>query len=171
MLSSDPKEITIFDFNRPASTDVWRIVNDGVMGGLSSSQLKWQEDGTAVFSGDVSLDNNGGFASVRTVPQPFDLIKKQGILLRVKGDGKTYKFRIRTDAYFDGVAYSLSFTTRRGEWTTIELPFRDFLPTFRGRVLKNIEPIESEKIHQLGFLIADKQVGHFSMEIDWIKAY
>ena len=171
MLSIHLKEKTIFDFNEPASTEAWRTVNDGVMGGLSASQMIWQEKGTVIFSGDVSLENNGGFASVRTEPQKFGLFRKQGILLRMKGDGQTYKFRIRTDAYFDGAAYSLDFNTRDNEWATIKLPFADFLPTFRGRILKNIEPIESGNIRQLGFLISDKQAGAFALEIDWIKAY
>ena len=43
----------------------WIIVNDNVMGGISNSSLSLNNENNLVFNGNVSLDNNGGFASVR----------------------------------------------------------------------------------------------------------
>lgn len=170
MITSHPEK-TLFDFNEPNSVETWRIVNDGVMGGLSSSRMQWQAGGTARYSGHVSLENNGGFASVRTAPQDFGLTVHTGLRLRVRGDGNIYKFRIRTDDNFDGVTYSLDFTAPAGNWQEIELPFADFKPTWRGRTLPNVGPLQPADIRQLGFLISDKQQGEFALEVDWVKAF
>ena len=170
-MSVSPTQKTIFDFSDPSSTQSWRIINDGVMGGLSSSTFKWQNGGIAVFGGKVSLENNGGFASVRSAPQDFYLNDKEGVLLRIKGDGKKYKFRIRTDSNFDGVAYSVDFSTTAGIRQELRLPFHVFQPTFRGRVLQNVKPLKSEGIRQFGFLIGDKQAGDFAIEINEIAVF
>lgn len=147
----------------------WRIINDGVMGGISSSRMTVLPDGNGLFSGRVSLENNGGFASTRALlnekpKHEFDKVK-----IRVKGDGQKYSFRIRTDEYFDGVAYKNDFTTQKGEWEIVELLLADFIPVWRGRRLIDISPITPQKIRQVGFLISDKQAGEFSLLIDWIR--
>ena len=141
------------------------------MGGLSSSGLKQSSNETAIFSGNVSLENNGGFASVRAYLRNIDLTNHSGIIIRVKGDGKDYNFRIRTDSRFDGASYSLKFKTESEKWIEIKLPFSKFVPTFRGRILRNVKPIDPEEIRQIGILISDYQAGGFQLEIDWIKAY
>ena len=43
----------------------WNIVNDDVMGGISKSYLALNDENNLIFSGNVSLKNNGGFASTR----------------------------------------------------------------------------------------------------------
>ena len=43
----------------------WRIVNDDVMGGISTSELYLNDDKNLIFNGNLSLENNGGFASSR----------------------------------------------------------------------------------------------------------
>ncbi len=171
LMSNLLPEKTIFDFNDAESVQPWRIVNDGVMGGLSSSAMQWQAGGTARFAGQISLENNGGFASVRTTPQDYQLAGYSGIQLRVRGDGNSYKFRIQTDANFDGVTYSANFTAPVNEWAIVQLPFADFQPTWRGRVLPDVGPLKAADIRQLGFLISDKQSGTFALEVDWIKAF
>ena len=155
----------------PKETKDWSPVNDTVMGGVSSSAIVQASESVALFSGTVSLENNGGFASVRSRPQLLDLSGYQGIQVRVRGDGKRYQFRIRTDNRYDGPTYRTSFETTRGEWTVHKLLFSDFVPTFRGRILKNHPPLDPTGIQSFGFLIADKQKGPFALEIDWIGAY
>ncbi len=147
----------------------WRIINDGVMGGLSDSELQILPEGVGKFKGNVSLENNGGFASTRGLlavlpSEPFTKIK-----LRIKGDGKKYSFRIRTDGQYDGVSYKNDFETKAGVWQEVILNLVDFKPTWRGRTLTNIPPIEPTQIRQIGFLISDKQAGGFTLLIDWIK--
>ena len=147
----------------------WRIVNDGVMGGLSSSDMELTEDGTALFTGFVSLDNNGGFASVRATFPSLDLSQYQGVTLRVRGDGRSYQLRFRMDGSFDGVAHASAFDTVPGEWTEIDLPFEGFQPTFRGRVPRGAGPLDPSRIRQMTFLIGDKKEGPFSLEIALVK--
>lgn len=165
-----PTNQSLFEFQNEKEANVWRIVNDGVMGGLSESQIKWdKENGTMIFSGNVSMENNGGFASVRTAPIDFNKGTFKKILLRVKGDGKTYKCRMRNSSRFDGIAYSLDFETKKDEWTEIELATDDFEPTFRGRIYSRYGKIDTDDLQQIGFLIAGKQEGKFQLEVDWIR--
>jgi len=163
-------ETMLFTFERGEGVDRWMTVNDGVMGGLSQSGMFLTEDDTAVFEGNVSLENNGGFASVRSRPEPLPTDGTSRVAVRVRGDGREYQLRIRTEDSFDGVAYRWSFKTRKDEWVTLEAPYADFVPTWRGRTPRNFPPIAASEIRQLGFLIADKEEGPFRLEVDWIKA-
>lgn len=161
----------IFDFQESDKMNEWIIVNDGVMGGLSQSEIILGGKSTAIFQGIVSLENNGGFSSTRTRPQMFNLGGYHGMLLRLRGDGKTYQFRLRTNDRFDGISYRYHFKTESNTWMIIRVPFQECVPVFRGRILDNVESIAPKDIQQIGFLISDKQVGPFKLEIDWVKAY
>ncbi len=161
----------LFDFNSKGTSGKWYIVNDGVMGGLSESNVKMNEDGTATFIGEVSLENNGGFASTRAVIDNSIKINYKGVKLRVKGDGNIYNIRFRTNGNFDGYAYQAKIKTEPDKWDEIEIPFRDFVPTFRGYTLKDKPALESKNIVQIGILVADKQLGKFEIHMDWIKFY
>ena len=164
-------DMVLFDFQKPDETGDWVIINDGVMGGLSRSSFTVRDDGTALFTGTVSLRNYGGFASTRTRPRNLGLDGYSGISVRVRGDGRTYQFRIRTGGRFDGIAYRYEFDTVPGEWLTVRVPFADCVPTFRGRVLSGVDPVQPQLIQQIGFMIADKKEGAFQLQVDWIKAY
>lgn len=149
----------------------WFVVNDGVMGGLSQSEIHLTERGTGVFSGVLSLENSGGFASVRTKLGRTDLSGYAGLEIRVLGDGRTYQLRLRSDDSFDGISYRVEFETRDGEWLTIRRKFTEFEPTFRGRKPRGAAPLDPACIHQMGLLVADKQPGAFRLEIDYIGAW
>jgi monofunctional biosynthetic peptidoglycan transglycosylase len=160
----------IVDFAEPDDVR-WTLVNDGVMGGLSTSDLTLSEEATVLFTGYVSLENNGGFASTRARFESMDLSPYRGVRLRVRGDGRRYQLRFRTDGSLDGVAYRAEFDTPPGEWTEIDLPFTAFQPTFRGYVPRGAGPMDPGRIRQMGFLIGDKKEGPFRLEIAWVKAY
>ena len=64
--SVDPEPASLFEFDRAVAGE-WIIVNDGVMGGLSSSRFTDSDSSFATFNGELSLENNGGFASVRAL--------------------------------------------------------------------------------------------------------
>lgn len=162
---------TVFDFRGAADEPNWSVVNDTVMGGVSNSEFNLTDRGTAIFSGTVSLENNGGFASVRSAPRDLDLDGFEGVLLRVKGDGNLYKLSARQDARFDGVTYQATFPTRDGEWMLLQVPFRHMAPTFRGVTLRDRAPLSADRIQSFGFLIADKQAGPFRLEVDRMAAY
>ncbi|MGG6296476.1 CIA30 family protein [Leptolyngbya sp. AN02str] len=130
----------ILDFSQPDLNlaDVWGPLDDVVMGGVSESGVRI-ESGVGVFSGYVSTANNGGFASVRSrnFDPPLDLSGFDGIELNVKGDGQRYKFFLRTEAQWDGVAHCYSFDTTPGEWITLQMPFSDFVAVFRAKTVDN----------------------------------
>jgi monofunctional biosynthetic peptidoglycan transglycosylase len=161
----------LFDFEEQGDLENWRVVDDGVMGGLSRGEIIGTDSGTAVFQGILSLENNGGFSSTRTLPRPYKLDDYDGIALRVRGDGNTYQFRLRLDDSFDGIAYRYNFQTEVDEWTTVEVPFSECVPVFRGRTLSDVPPLSPGKIQQIGFLISEKQAGPFRLEVDRISAY
>lgn len=161
---------TLFDFQAATHSPAWEVVNDDVMGGVSTSQFQVLTNGCAVFSGTVRLENNGGFASVRSAAVGEDLTGLTAFVLRVHGGGRRYKSSVRTGAGFDTPLYQCSFTTKPGEGEEHRLAFSDFVPTFRGRVLTDVPPLNPAKVNSVGFLISDKQAGPFRLEIGWIKA-
>lgn len=147
----------------------WRIVNDTVMGGISRSNVSRTDAETWIFAGHLSLENNGGFASTRTEPALSDLSAFDGIALRIRGDGRTYQLRLRTDDRGDGVAYKAEFETVAGEWSEVRLPFSTFEPTWRGRRVPDAPPLNTSRVRQLGLLLGDKRQADFRLEIDWIR--
>ena len=164
-----PRSQTLIDFSQ-TDPSAWSVINDGVMGGVSQSAIRRTDQNTGLFTGRLSLENNGGFASVRAAVAPQDLTEFGGIEIRVRGDGRTYQLRLRTDDSFDGVAYRAFFETRKGEWLTVILPFHEFLPTFRGRTVTNAPALDVASIQQIGFMLADKNPGEFALEIDQVRA-
>lgn len=152
-------------------TGRWQIVNDGVMGGLSQSTLVRNEQKNAVFIGDVSLRNNGGFASVRN-QMPFNLSEFDGLKIRVRGDGKVYCLRLRAAQgnFLTRHSHEARFTTN-GEWQEIYIPFSDFNPVFRGSRLRNVPALDLRNIAELGFMIRDGQEGRFTLEIESVSAF
>lgn len=169
MKANPASEKVLFDFTSRTNA-AWQIVNDDVMGGVSSSQFVITNS-TAVFSGKVSLENNGGFASVRSLPARQEWGVADSFVIRVRGDGRRYKFTARMNQHFDGANYQCPFPTKQGEWQELRLPLKDFVPSFRGRVLKDEPPLDAAKVASIGFLISDQQEGPFHLEIAWIKAW
>ena len=146
----------------------WNIVNDTVMGGRSQATLKLVSDSYANFNGYLSLKNNGGFSSIRAYYPP-DLANVKSILIRIRGDGRKYNFRIRTNAS-RWASYTHSFDTIKGEWIEKELIIDDFYPVYRGYSVKDMPLLSEVIIKEIGIMISDKTEGPFNIEIDWIKA-
>ena len=140
----------------------WQAINDGVMGGVSRGRMVAADQGLR-FEGELSLENNGGFASVRR-PVDADLSASTGVRLRLRGDGRTYQFRLRLDGRWDGIAWRAEFPTT-GEWQTVELSYEGFTPVFRGRHVPDAGPVVPADIRQVGFMLADKTPGPFALEI------
>ena len=164
------KERILLNFDKSDGPNDWFVINDVVMGGLSESSFQFTKDGTGVFSGIVSLENNGGFASSSMNPSQFDLSDCEGIRFRCKGDGKKYKITLKNDDKFTGFSYRFEFSTKKDEWTTLDVPFESFIPMLMGQKT-SAPPIDKANIKTFGFLISDKQAGPFRLEIDWIGAY
>lgn len=148
--------LTLFDFTRPDPNlrDVWGALDDVVMGGVSESHLSFVE-GAALFAGHVSTANSGGFASVRTrnFEPPLNLSGSDGLELRVQGDGNRYKFLIRSESAWDGVAYSYSFDTVAETWITVRIPFAELTPVFRARTVQ-VSPIDASRVYALQVMLS-----------------
>jgi uncharacterized surface protein with fasciclin (FAS1) repeats len=158
----------LFDFNDSRAAGNWRSVNDSVMGGVSKGGLRISE-GKMIFSGNLSLENNGGFSSVRTNRSAFNLSEYDAMLIRVRGDGRQYSMNISTNAWIPAGAYWSKFNTN-GRWQEIRIPFSSFNATAFGRPYRLAGKMNPAKIRTIGFTIADKKAGEFFLEVDWVKA-
>jgi len=152
----------VFDFSENSSPDGWLVVNDGVMGGLSQGTFTIGDKGTALFAGEVSLENNGGFSSVRYNTGETDVEGYTTLAITLKGDGKNYQVRIRenNDDYF---SYIATFQTS-GKWETIEIPLKEMFPSFRGQKLDRPN-FRGNTIVELTFLIGNKKAESFKLEL------
>lgn len=166
LLFSSVASQVIFDFNKKADISTWQIVDDGVMGGKSSSTLTLNKEGFGVFEGTISLDNNGGFSSVQHRFDKIAVNNYSKIILRLRGDGKKYQFRIKTNAG-DYYSYIASFSTS-GEWQEIEIALKDMYPSFRGRKLDQPN-FSNDSIEEITFLIGNKKEETFKLLIAAIE--
>ena len=155
----------IFDFDVDSNLKSWSIVDDVVMGGRSDGRFKVTEEGSGLFYGNVSLENNGGFSSVRYYCEDLDIKGAEFAVLRVKGDGKNYQFRTKSNIY-QRHSYVMTFETT-GDWQTIKIPLKEMEPTFRGYKL-NMPDYPAEILDEITFLIANKRNESFRLEIDYI---
>lgn len=165
LMLSLPIHDILFDFTIDADLSRWRVVDDVVMGGRSNGNFKIDNQGNGLYSGEVSLENNGGFSSLRYNPEPREIKQYDTVILRVRGDGKRYQLRMKTSDY-DRHSYAREFQTS-GEWETIKVDLRSMKPTFRGRSL-NMPDYPAEQLGELAILIGNKKPESFELEIDWI---
>ena len=157
---------TIFNFTKDANITNWRIVDDVVMGGRSNGTFALNNNGHGKFSGKVSLENNGGFSSLRYDMETIDVSKHTKVCIKLKGDGKTYQFRVKADRN-ERYSYITKFTTS-GEWETITINLKDMYPAFRGRTL-DFPNFDKKNIEELAFLIGNKLEERFQLLIDKIE--
>ena len=157
---------TIFDFNKSTTIQAWRVVDDGVMGGRSNGHFELSPEGHGLFIGQISLENNGGFSSVRYQCDQVLVNPESRILIRLKGDGKPYQFRVKDNSrnYY---SYIISFETS-GMWEDIEIPLKDMYPSFRGRKL-DMPNFSHDSFEEIVFLIGNKKAESFKLLIDKIE--
>ncbi len=157
---------TLVDFKTNPSTQNWYVIDDVVMGGRSSGKFSINADGYGQFSGTVSLENNGGFSSVRFTMAPQKVSPKSKIRIRLKGDGNRFQFRVRDEAKRN-YSYFTRFDTT-GDWQTLEFQLSDLYPVFRGRRL-DLPNFNHTTLEELGFLIGNKQPQEFQLVLDTIE--
>ncbi|MEM7115125.1 MAG: CIA30 family protein [Chloroflexota bacterium] len=162
---------TLILFNFIDGEPTWYTVNDDVMGGVSRSSVSVNSE-TAVlnFSGNVSLENNGGFASIRSRAKEYNLSAFDGITIRVRGDGNTYRFRIRTEKTGPDISYTSIFETEANMWQEVFIPFADMVPLYRGFVVRDAGLLDPATIRSFGLMMTDKQEGEFMLEVEQIIA-
>jgi len=157
--------LVLFDFGDPGSVNDWTAIDDRVMGGVSRSRLRYDPAGHAVFEGQVSLERNGGFASVRSSPGARGKPGAVNCAIEVRGGGKQFKFNLLTDDGFDSLNYQCGFTPNGDDWQTVQLPLSAFRASFRGRDVPGAPALDSARIRQVGLMIANRQAGPFALDI------
>jgi hypothetical protein len=179
-----PQDRELFDFTQPRSgmAAMWGAIDDVVMGGVSASGLSLEPD-RAVFSGHVSVENSGGFASIRTrnFATPLNLADYAGISLRVRGNGQRYKLFLRPTEQWDGLGYAYSFDTDPLAITNLLLPFRNFVPVQRAKTVANLPCLDPSRISSLQVMLSKFEYdgglnpyfrpGDFRLELFSIGAY
>lgn len=165
----DSEGKSLFTFDEKESP--WFSVNDNVMGGISRDGFSRTDAGTGLFSGALSLDNNGGFSTIRSQARNLGLAGYDGVVLRVRGDGRTYRFSARKDDSRRGVRnWQTSFETKKGEWMDIRIPFDKLSLRIMGRWVRGAKGISPADIRGFSIGIADKDETPFRLEIASIRA-
>jgi monofunctional biosynthetic peptidoglycan transglycosylase len=167
-LSADDDGRVLFDFRKPKAAKQWQTVNDGVMGGVSDGRFKINEDKKMEFYGTLSLENNGGFASVRSRPTSLGIKSGKSIMARVRGDGRESRMNVYVPRGSGGYSFRQTFKTKKGKWIEVSFPVDKFVATYHGRVFPD-QKLDPSKVNSVGFLLGDKKAGPFKLEVEWIK--
>ena len=166
---ADDKPHVLFDFSGADAAREWQTVNDGVMGGVSEGKFTITEKKTLEFFGTLSLENNGGFASVRSKAKELGLKKGDTLVARVRGDGREYSMNLYLNKPLVAFSYRAAVPTKKDEWTEVKVPLDTFEATSFGRVVKDAGAVKPEEVNALGFLLGDKKAGAFKLEVEWVK--
>ena len=158
----------LVDFSSDDSFEAWQVEDDVVMGGVSAGEFTVNDEGYGVFSGEVSLENNGGFSSVQYYFDRMVVGEYTTACIRLKGDGKRYQFRVESGKR-ERHSYIYHFETS-GDWETIEIPLKEMVPQWRGRKL-NLPNFSGETINHIRFLIANGKAESFELMIEkvWLR--
>jgi NADH dehydrogenase [ubiquinone] 1 alpha subcomplex assembly factor 1 len=162
-------QVPLVDFASSNAAADWQAVNDGVMGGVSDGRFRITDRQTLEFYGTLSLENNGGFASVRSRPRTLGLQAGDTLVARVRGDGREYQLNLYTAERKMAFSYRAPARTRRGEWIEVRIPLNQFEATSFGRVVAGAGPVDPASVTSVGFLLAEKTPGPFALEVEWIK--
>ena len=156
-------------FESDECLEAWTSVNDGVMGGVSKGGFSRSEQGTLIFKGELSLENNGGFSSIRMKPTELNLSGMSALVVKAKGDGRTYWLELRVANQMAASSYRAYLPTTAAEWKEIRVPLADFKLQAFGRELP-IKALDPAAVASVGFTLADKKAGAFELEIESVKA-
>lgn len=171
LLLSPAQGPVLFDFEKPGDSR-WGTVHDTVMGGRSSGRASLTERGTLRFAGELSLANNGGFASFRSEGPAPAWPASDGVELRVRGDGRSYIFSVdRAQVPLFGGGYWQEFATEADTWTVVRLPWSDFQAHSFGKRMDGRPALTAETARALSVYLYDGQEGPFAIEFDRIGVY
>ncbi|WP_169974621.1 CIA30 family protein [Tautonia rosea] len=155
----------LFDFSQDNASGAWRSVNDGVMGGVSEGSFRISDEGLLKFFGTLSLENNGGFASIRSVPGRLGLKLDDVLVLRVRGDGREYLLNLYVPTIRTAYSFRAPMPTVAGEWIEARVPVRDFVANSFGRPIPGAGPVDPERVTSVGITLSDKKPGTFALEV------
>ncbi|MGJ8681677.1 CIA30 family protein [Paraglaciecola sp.] len=145
----------------------WSITNDSVMGGLSLGNVIVNEN-IVRFFGTLSTENNGGFTSVFS--QSLNLSSEVNtVTVLVRGDGKKYQLRMRSEVSGYLIAYKAEFTTKPNSLEKHTFKLSDLKASFRGRDIANAPQLQADSIKEVGFLFTSNQTEDFALSIHSIN--
>lgn len=166
MVSSE--EYTI-DFGKQKGGSDWRIVNDDVMGGHSTSQA-YLTDTYLHFEGNVSLENNGGFASIRSDYGKMDLSTYNKVTIRARGSERKFALSLNRSRAWYRPNYKFEFTPIGNDWQEFTIPLSEFKESAVGRFTgRKFPKAKQEDVIRMGIILFDKKAGPFELEVDYIK--
>lgn len=159
----------MIDFTQMEEATYWQSTNDAVMGGMSQGKLKYKGQ-SCIFSGNISLENNGGFSSINRLidklNQDLDTVE-----IDVAGDGLIYQIRVATLVNGYRLAYKHDFETSQGQRKKIKFSLSHFKASFRGNLVEDAPALKSEDIRQVGFLLVNREQRHFSISLYSLAIY
>ena len=167
MAEESPQKL--FEFTGADAAKEWQAVNDGVMGGVSEGKFKIADKKTLEFFGTLSLENNGGFASVRTKAKKLGLEKGDTVVAKVRGDGREYTLNLFLNKPLIAFSYRATIQTKKDEWIEVKVPLEKFEATSFGRVVKDAGAVKPDEVNALGFMVSDKKAGPFKLEVESIE--
>ena len=157
------------DFGKKKSGRNWRVVNDGVMGGLSEGDAVLT-DNSILFKGKVSLDNNGGFSSLRSNFSRKALANYDQVKIRYRSDGITLAMTLSVSRRWYIPNYKTSLVSTGGAWETKVINLKDFRKHYIGKPMNEMMSDEAlNQVIRLGFITDEKKYGDFEFEIDYIE--
>jgi NADH dehydrogenase [ubiquinone] 1 alpha subcomplex assembly factor 1 len=165
------KEFIKFDFgSENGNTNDWFALTDNVMGGVSTSKLNYKAT-SLEFTGNISFQNNGGFASMRSNFGLYDLSAYTHVTIRFKSDKQKFALTFENSKSWWEPNYKYEFQSEQStDWKTVTFKLMDFHEEILGRKTgKSIDNEILKKISRIGIITNDKKEGPFSIEIDYIE--
>lgn len=165
-INGEKNNILIYDFQTSKPSRDWYIVNDNVMGGYSKGSILKNKDGNGIFTGKISLYNNGGFSSVRYNFEKIEVSSLDTLIFHVNGDNNYYQIRTK-HSFYDRHVYTKKTFIKNG-WHFVKVPLNEMNASFRGRRLR-MNNFDKSQIIEIGILFGNKVQESFNLEIEFIR--
>lgn len=161
----------IFNFGTQNNTETWRIVNDAVMGGLSTSGIT-ENKNSILFKGETSLDNNGGFASMRTLIEKDSLKDCTTMTIRFKSSStdRTFGLSLKTSQRYYIPYHKFTFSPKTNDWEELKVNITEFKHYRISEIIGENMPLDVlSEVFNIALIVSDTKAGPFDIEIDFIK--
>ncbi|ESN97555.1 hypothetical protein HELRODRAFT_177986 [Helobdella robusta] len=178
----------LWKFDKPESLHDWIVTCDSDHNeGKSTADFIINKNKKAFFYGNLDVETpkdgitkNSGYCNISSPHnmlsfgrvKPYDWSAYTHLLMKVRGDGRTYNLVLNMNRYWDvqwNDAYFFLLYTRGGPyWQLSKIPLSKFFLSSKGRVQDKQEAIQKGDILRFGITIADSYPGPFGLEIDFI---
>ncbi|MEM6725458.1 MAG: CIA30 family protein [Bacteroidota bacterium] len=163
-----PVESLMIDCSSEAQGADWYSINDGVMGGRSEGGITKQAN-SILFSGDISLENNGGFSSIRYELDDQKLEGYSKVRMTLRGDGRKYGLMLEQNRVWFQPYFRHYFEPGK-DFQTLEFDLADFDEIRVGdKTGKKATMDRLAKTFRVGIILFDKKEGPFELEIQSIE--